>query len=210
MRTPLYVITPGAHIGYQGGRLRVRYPEPHSQIIDLPIRSLSSLTLFGPSSLSHHTLDTLLRLSIACHFFSANGRFIGRICPVINDSPKFTPEVLELSRNVESALLLGKWFAQKKLHAMLGLTEAIAKNSVPQDTACLKDQVGRLKGALAQLSEAPLSIEEIRGIEGRLTKMHYQVLNAGFKKHRDIFTIARRTRRPPQGPHLPSSRPLGS
>jgi len=199
MRTPLYIVTPGASISYSNGRLRISFADSSIEESDLAVRSISSIVIYGPASFSPHTLELLLRLNITCNIFSVNGRFIGKISPSESSLPKLTTKILSLHNNPISATKIAKMFVLKKLYAMLHLTEVVFKNADPQHLEGLKNQINLSHSTINDLKQRDFNIEEMRGIEGRMTKLHYQVINLAIKKSQEFFSLNSRIRRPPVG-----------
>lgn len=202
---PLYIVTPGATISYQDARLIVSYKEdldnaPTPQ--NFPIRRISSIIIYGASNFTPHTLDTVLRLGIPCHFFSATGRFIGRICPSYEVS-EFSPlQIHNLVNDKKRRSVIGAQIVRRKFEAIIQLNDQIIKNlSSVKDNSILKEiyrHQAMVHNSINQITSMNLSIEIIMGHEGGITREHYSKLSLAIRKHTNYFSITKRSKRPPK------------
>ncbi len=128
MRFPVYVTTPGAHLSYVNGRLQVKYPEPESKVVDLPIRKISSIFLYGPSSYTPHFLEISLRLHISHQIFSSSGRYIGTISKGYLQNASINQAVWQVRDNLSSRNRIAGWILAEKLSAMRKLLTSAPPN----------------------------------------------------------------------------------
>jgi CRISPR-associated endonuclease Cas2 len=117
-KQPLLILTPLASITYSQSRLRIINKENPSIKNDYPIRKISSVSVYAPSSLTAYALNILLRLKIPCHFFSYYGKFLGRIC---SSDSRYEKSVLILGshkHNMEVRLDIAKYLMSKKARCL--------------------------------------------------------------------------------------------
>ena len=200
MRKPLYIISPGARLSYHSGRLNIQIPTTDNQYAShsYPVRTISSIVIYGPSSFSPTTLEVLLRLKVACHVFSSSGRFIAHLSGADNPSPIKAARYALLARSNRGSQGMGCLLVREKIKAMMQFARTLDRNYPERAPSLVIESIALWQQLCRSLDALESSIEQMRGIEGCATRAHYKIMNAAVLRERALFCFLNRSRRPPR------------
>jgi CRISPR-associated protein Cas1 len=192
----LYLTQQGTQLCKDHGRFVVQFPEDDP--VEIPIKEVEQVCLFGSIHLSTAVMATCLQKHIPVVFLSQTGSYKGHLWSA--ECPQFAIEAAQYQRFADSqfqmemaqAIVQGKlWNSRQfllKLNRRHGLeTVAAAAAGIQRDLA-----------AVAQLSLELENLDSLRGYEGTAAARYFPALGQ-LLKHPD-FTLTQRTRRPPTDP----------
>lgn len=190
-QTILYICEPGAVLARRGQRLLVR--KDSRLLLEIPLREIATVALFGPVQVTTQALGLLFRHGIGLAFLSLQGQFRGRLAPALNSNAAVRLSQYEAARDPVRQLALARPLVQAKLAQCVRLIAAYRKN---YPDAALAQAQQALAG-FARQAQAAGSLQQLLGCEGRAARIYFQAL---ARLNRSGLAFAGRRRRPPADP----------
>jgi len=193
---PLHVVTPGARIGKKGDTLRITTPE--GEETQVPLISVSDVSIFGPASLSTPAINALLRQGANIAWFSTGGWFLGL---ATNASLR--------SAHVREAQYRASFDEARRLHIARELVEAkirnqrtlLRRNWRKESTEADRAEVLRQLKRLAKRAPHARDISQLLGLEGEAAAVYFRHFHAMLTREAPMpFDFTTRNRRPPRDP----------
>lgn len=194
----LFVTTPNAYLFRDHENLVVSVD--HTEKLRVPIHHLGSVVVFGAMSVSTGTLQACAEAGVGLSFLSEHGRFIARIEGAPNGSAEIRRAQFAAHADPAKALALARYFVLGKLHnARQLLLRAARETDVAADQAALRAAAANHETAIRYLDRTP-DLDSVRGREGDAARTYFGAFAAMVKRHRDVFGLTERSRRPPRDP----------
>jgi CRISPR-associated protein Cas1 len=182
---PMYVGTPGARVGRDGGRVVVTHHD--DKLGDRRLIDLSQLVVFGNVSVSTQLVRELMSRDIPICYFSAGGWFSG----MTHGLPSKNVELRRKQALLSDQVQLG--IAARMVEAkILNSRTLLRRNAFPRD-----DQVLREMKRLAIRAGRVPDAEQLLGVEGAAAKFYFSRFASMLKVNDVSFDFAGRNRRPP-------------
>jgi CRISP-associated protein Cas1 len=187
----LYITEPGV-------TLRVKHQQFHvlqqkQLLFKIPVTQVENIILLGYCHLSHGAVQTALFRKIPIIYYSAQGYFQGGLH--IRNQPKVTYLVQQIKRQENPNIIRqqAETIIRAKLHNSRILLMRLNRRNFNEIT----ERANRkLKTIIASL-DATISLEGLRGYEGKGANIYFQGLSPLFKGK---FNFTKRTLRPPTDP----------
>ena len=191
----LYVMQQGTYLHKQQGRFVVRPPQ--GEPLEIPIREVERVLLFGSVQVSTAAMSTCTELGIPVMLLSQLGDYKGHIWSA--ESPDLVVEIAQFERRQEMsfkttisrAIVRGKLLNSKQL--LLRLRREDSDPAVLGAILRLTDTIS----ALDELADA-LTLEQIRGYEGFGAAQYFPALNHLIRN--PGFSLPKRAFHPPPDP----------
>ena len=185
----LYVVKHGAVLGISGGLLTVKYPDKTEDVF--PKNTIEGIAVFSKVTITTACIEFCLMNNINVGFFSLNGRYYGRLTPVVNTN--VTNLRKQIARSTDESYILE--IARRIIHAKISNQLVVANrysSNVP-DLMEIKNEVKRLKRKVVNAE----SINQLIGFEGLASKYYFQALSEVIDND---FAFNGRNRRPAVDP----------
>lgn len=137
----LYVVKHGAVLGISGGLLTVKYPDKTEDAF--PKNTIEGIAVFSKVTLTTTCIEFCLMNGISVGFFSLNGRYYGRLTPVLNTNAANLRKQIDLSADEAFILKIARKIIHAKIHNQLVVANRYS-NNVP-DLLETKNEVRRLR-----------------------------------------------------------------
>jgi CRISP-associated protein Cas1 len=191
----LYVMQQGTYLQKEQGRFVLKPPQ--GEVLEIPIREVDRILLFGNVQLSTAVIGSCLQLKIPVLFLSQMGDYKGHLWS--DESPDLVVETAQFERQKEmafkvavaGAMVRGKLMNSKQL--LLRLKRDDSHPAVMGAILRLLDTVRAMDG-LANT----LTLEQIRGYEGFGAAQYFAALN--YLIRNEGFSLPKRAFHPPPDP----------
>ncbi len=191
----LYVMQQGTYLHKQQGRFVVRPPQ--GEPLEIPIREVERVLLFGSVQVSTAAMSTCTELGIPVMLLSQLGDYKGHVWSA--ESPDLVVEIAQFERRQEmafkvaisGAIVRGKLLNSKQL--LLRLRREDSDPAVLGAILRLTDTIA----ALDRLADT-LTLEQIRGYEGFGAAQYFAALNHLIRN--PGFSLPQRAFHPPPDP----------
>ncbi len=187
-----YVLEQNTTVRLEGERLIV---ERKKQVLHaLHIFKLSQIIVVGNVSLTPPVVFRLLRDGIDTVFMSRNGKYLGRLQPLMSKNITLRCEQFDRLRDEEFSLKMARSFVEGKLANMRATLMRINRN---RENARLGKEIGKIKKISNRVSKAD-NLNSLRGFEGQGSAVYFEGFSRGFIT--EEITFKKRVRRPPTDP----------
>lgn len=184
---PLYVTTPGAHVGKRGERLEVGL---HRETVEsVRLIDVSQLAVFGNVNISTPLVRELMQRDIPICWFSAGGWFAG----IAEGLPSKNVELRRRQAAVSDAVELA--VATRIVEAkVLNARTLLRRNGRPRSEGVLRE-LKRFAGCAMRCDD----VATLLGVEGAAAKAYFSLFTSMLKTSEGAtFDFAQRNRRPPK------------
>lgn len=192
----LYVQTQGAYLHLHLDTVRV---EVEGQVrLQVPIHHLGGVIVFGNVLLSPILLQRFAEEGRSVAWFSASGRFVGRLAGPTSGNVLLRRAQHEVLSDPERTLDVARWIVTGKIRnsrqvLLRGMRDL--GNRVP----AIEQAVHELQRLLHELEQAS-TLDAVRGLEGRAAYLYFSAFGHLIRGEDGTFTWQGRTRRPPRDP----------
>ncbi len=189
----LYVTTPEAYLTKDG--LNVVILVDQKEIFRIPILNIEGIVTFGYMGASPGLMKLCMDNGVSLAFMSPQGRFIGRIQGGTHGNVLLRKKQYALSEDEGIALHLSKLFIAGKIYNSRNILKRfIRDNGMDEEVELAAKQLEwSRKNAMATLS-----IDLLRGEEGRAANVYFGVLDRLILHQKNDFQFNGRSRRPPK------------
>ncbi len=195
---PLYVATPGARVGKTGETLTITTPEEAKT--EVPIATVSDVSLFGPVSITTPALHSLLRNGITVAWYSTGGWFVGLASGEGGRSAHVREAQYRAAFDDARCLAIARGIVDAKIRNQRTL---LRRNWRPEKGVEEKDAaLARLKRLYERTPHAG-SMGELLGMEGEAAAIYFRLFDrmlADAGNDALSFSFSGRNRRPPEDP----------
>lgn len=188
----VYVVEQGAVLAREGNHLVVRREGRARRV--LHVFRLEQLLIFGNVMLTPAARTLLLSRGVDTAFFSARGRYLGRLSPPLGKNVVLRREQFRRAEDPAFCLETARALVAGKVANCRALLLRLNRSREGLD---LSGHVLTLRTLLERI-EGARSVESLRGYEGRATACYFE----GFARGLLVPWVAfeRRVRRPPTDP----------
>jgi len=193
----LYVTVQGAYVHLDNETVRIE--ADGKSVARIPLHHLSSLVMFGNVLVSPQLLAKCAKEGRSVAYFDINGRFSCRIeGPVsgnilLRHAQYKAYETLTVKVDIARNIVAGKIRNTRTLQR-----RSARESDCKEEADRLKANADRATEMLRRLERVD-TLDEIRGIEGKVAREHFEVFPLMIKKQlRTDFEFTGRNRRPPR------------
>lgn len=191
----LYVTTPESYLALDGENIVVRREDVET--IRIPLHNLENIVTFGYTGASPALMGACANRNISLCFLTGNGRFQARVV-----GPEYGNVLLRkqqyrfsddpgISLRIAQNIISGKLFNTRWI-----LQRAIRDHEMRVDIERLQHACSLLQKSLTDVQDT-LSLEELRGVEGKAAAVYFGVFNELILQQKNDFYFQERSRRPP-------------
>ena len=188
----IYLIEPGTSIYKQYQRFVIHVPEKDR--LEIPIREVEKILIFGNINLSTPVINACLKSQIGVLFLSSSAQYRGHLWSA--EATNFNTEVLQLNRqqdekfqlNVSKAIVFGKLTNSKQL---------LLRFNRKRKVAAVKQAILGITRDLEAVASVD-NLDSLRGYEGIGAARYFPAI--GNLITNPEFSFAQRNRQPPTDP----------
>ena len=197
----LYVATEGAHLRKDGENAVVEVDD--AERLRVPLHKLGSIAPFGRVVVSTGLMRAAMEAGITIAHFDEHGRFLARIEGPVSGNVLLRRDQFRANENEQaSAKLAAAIVAAKANNQRSVLQRSLRDHGDGYDAGAslaiqnIVDNLGRSGRACLK----PLSLDEVRGIEGEAARGYFSVFDNLIRSNEPSFRFVTRSRRPPLDP----------
>lgn len=164
----IYIRQQGAMVRKRGGRLLIEVKD--AQPVELLLKDLEGVSLFGSVQISTQALTILLERAIPVSLYTRNGRRKGRLSPARDPRVHLRLAQFLAYSHPEHRLRLARSFVETKLEAAIDLLRGYSRNYTHPDLA---SGLAALQDAQSRLPAAQ-SPAELMGLEGAAAARYFR------------------------------------
>ena len=187
----LYIVERGASIKVKHQQFQIYCQQ--KLLFKVPVKEIDNIILIGYCHLSHGVVQTALFRDLPIAYYSAQGYFQGSLRSKFQPQVDYTKEQVLKAENVSLVREQAEIIVRSKLHNSRILLMRINRRR-PNDVT--QKAIRELKKIINCLNTS-LSLESLRGYEGKGASIYFQGLGALFQGE---IKFAGRSSRPPKDP----------
>ncbi len=195
LQNTLYVTTQGAYLAKEGESVIVRVEDEVK--LRVPIHGIGSIVCFGRVSCSPYLMAFCGAREVSIGFLSEHGRFLARVEGPTTGNVLLRREQYRRTDKPEGAADVARNMVIGKIaNARRVLLRALREREGTTNGSSLEAAANRLGQYLRKLKQ-PVSLEELRGIEGEASKSYFLAFDDLVTAQKEDFYFRGRNRRPP-------------
>ncbi|MDP8236126.1 MAG: type I-C CRISPR-associated endonuclease Cas1c [Candidatus Erginobacter occultus] len=192
----LFVTTQGAYLFKEGESVVVSVDREVK--LRVPVIGLDGIVCFGNVLCSPFLLGFCAEKNVTISFLSENGRFLARVVGPVSGNVLLRREQYRRSENPEACAEIARAIVVGKVaNCRMVLQRAVRDHGANDGSNRISQMADRVGQHLRKL-QRPLSLEEIRGLEGDASRSYFSVFDSMITSHSEDFYFKFRNRRPPQ------------
>lgn len=187
----IYIKEQGAYIKKADRRIKVE--KNGRELADIPLHTISSLSVMGNVQITTQTLHMLMKEGIDVSFFTYSGNYVGQIAAESSKNIFLRFAQYESYQNIETRMQLAKTIVRNKVNNQMEIIRQFNWKGAEYDYT--KD-ITQMQNHLMSLDEKTTS-NEIMGVEGICSAVYFTCYGHMFKCR---VKFDGRNRRPPKDP----------
>lgn len=192
----LYLTQQGSKLTKDHGRFVIQLPT--CVAIEVPVREVEQVLLFGNIHLTTPAIATCLHYQIPVVFLSQQGSYKGHLWSAENEDYRAEAAQFEQFEEGRLQLAIAREIVRGKLWNSKQLLLKRNRDRHNPIVAAAIAGINRDLIAVEQLADAPTDLERLRGYEGTAAARYFPALGQLITS--PDFTLTQRTRRPPTDP----------
>ena len=169
----------------------------------VPIHLLGSIVCFGTTGISPPLMGYCAERGVCISFLNRNGRFLARVEGPVSGNVLLrrtqyrTADDEKGTSTLASSVIVGKLFNQRVV-----VRRALRdhRNDMPDEVGLQLEMCERRLTDAMRRANQPLSVDELRGIEGEAAQAYYEIFDNLILNDHSAFEFPCRSRRPPLDP----------
>jgi CRISP-associated protein Cas1 len=191
----LYVSTQGIYL-HQEGETVVACLN-HTEVLRLPIHTLSGIVCFGQVACSPPLLGLCGERRVHVSFLSERGKFLARVTGPVSGNVLLRREQVRWAEDPARTCGIARNVVLGKLVNSRSVLQRAARDHGASDE--LSQAIHRIADVIRRVRRAT-ETDTLRGLEGEAANYYFSVFNDMIRSQRDSFSMASRNRRPPLDP----------
>jgi len=191
----LYVMTESCYLTLDGQNIVIQDGE--KMLGRFPLHTLENIVCFTYKGASPALMGACAERKIGMSFFSPRGAFLARIVGKEYGNVLLRKEQYRISDEENRSIGYAKnMIAGKVFNSRWSIERTLRDHAYRVDAGKLKQISDTLYGTLPKI-DGTLSVDELRGIEGKAAEQYFSVLNDMILNQKEDFFFTTRNRRPP-------------
>ncbi|RKJ48136.1 type I-C CRISPR-associated endonuclease Cas1 [bacterium 1XD42-54] len=191
----LYVMTESCYLTLDGENIVIQDGE--KMLGRFPLHTLENIVCFTYKGASPALMGACAERKIGMSFFSPRGAFLARIVGKDYGNVLLRKEQYRISDDENRSIGYAKnMIAGKVFNSRWSIERTLRDHAYRVDAGKLKQISDTLYGTLPKI-DGTLSVDELRGIEGKAAEQYFSVLNDMILNQKEDFFFTTRNRRPP-------------
>ena len=194
----LYVTTPETYLALDNENVAIWKGD--TCVGKVPLNALESIEYFGHKGVSPALIGACSDKGIGLNFYKQNGAFRARIALREEGRQLARRELYRTADNADRSAAASKGFiAGKLVNSKRVLERARRDHPLSVDGELMAGCTKELSLLIGKLDD-PLTIEQLRGVEGAAAKCYFKAFGQLILVEREHFAFEKRSRRPPKDP----------
>ncbi len=191
----LFVTQPLAYLARDGENIVVQ--KEGRDIGRIPIHNLEGVVSFGYTGASPALMRLCAQRGVELSFFDEYGRFQARVCGEQGGNVLLRRTQYRWADDREHSVALVRGFLTGKLvNSFAVMDRGLRDHRGAIDAQAVAAARDQLRSLAKQLAKAD-TVDSLRGIEGKASKVYFDALDHLILANKDFFFMRRRSRRPP-------------
>lgn len=191
----LYVMTESCYLTLDGQNIVIQDGE--KMLGRFPLHTLENIVCFTYKGASPALMGACAERKIGMSFFSPRGAFLARIVGKDYGNVLLRKEQYRISDDENRSIGYARnMIAGKVFNSRWSIERTLRDHAYRVDAGKLKQISDTLYGTLPKI-DGTLSVDELRGIEGKAAEQYFSVLNDMILNQKEDFFFTTRNRRPP-------------
>ena len=195
----LFVTIQGAYLSKEGETVAVKVNR--KTLAQFPVHTLDGIVCFGQVSCSPFLMGFCAERDVSISFLTEYGRYLAKVQGPVSGNVLLRREQYrradesDRSSDIARSLIIGKISNSRTI-----LQRAIRDHSDRLDGDAVQKAADELAALLKSLRDSRMSMDSIRGIEGRAGHVYFSVFDHLITAQKTDFVFNGRSRRPPLDP----------
>lgn len=192
----LFVTTQGAYLGKEGETVAVRVNGKN--LAQFPVHTLGGIVCFGQVSCSPFLMGFCAERDVSISFLTERGRYLAKVQGPVSGNVLLRREQYRQAESAASSAGIARALTIGKIaNCRTILQRALRDHGIKMDVAAVRKAADELAGLLKSLRDESLTMDSIRGFEGRAGHVYFSVFDHLITTQKADFYFQGRNRRPP-------------
>lgn len=194
----LFILSEDSYLALEGENVLVLRGEATAG--RFPLHTLEGILSFSYKGASPALMGACAKRNIALAFHTPRGKFLARACGVSNGNVLLRRTQYRTANDPSACCHVARSFICGKLYNSRWVLErATRDHGLRLDVPALKAASKQLQELMQKAAEC-ISMEELRGLEGKGATIYFQSMNQLVLQQQETFQMHGRSRRPPLDP----------
>lgn len=198
LRNVLYITNPNSYLSRDGESVTVRVDQ--KEVGRIPIHNLEGIVCFGYMGASPALMELCHNHDVGISFVSPYGKYMARVGGKVSGNVLLRKKQYAVSDNVEESAKFAKNFILGKLLNCRSVLLRFSRDYPAAVDSAFQAQFDSLSDGILELRDNDLPLNELRGIEGMLSKYYFSCFDDLILSRDPVFSFQGRSRRPPLDP----------
>lgn len=190
----LYITQPEAYLGKDGENIVVS--REGERDFRYPLHNIEAIVYFGYPGISPALLGSCMERGITISFLTEYNRFLGRIEGGVSGNVLLRRRQYRMADEIASHLVCSKYTVLAKVFNMRSVLQRGLRDHPDKMSKSFPAVIEELAKCKQMLDECK-SLDDIRGVEGSLTRKYFEILDDLILDQKADFYFKNRNRRPP-------------
>lgn len=195
LRNVLYVTNPKSYLSKDGESVTVSVDG--KEVGRIPIHNLEGIVCFGFMGASPGLMELCTSNEVGLSFVSPYGKYLARVGGKVSGNVLLRKRQYFLSDDEEKSAALAKYFIMGKLLNCRSVLQRLTRDYPERVDSEFKKYFSDLSDGIRRLKSEDFSLNELRGLEGMLSKFYFSCFDYLILSNDTDFYFEGRSRRPP-------------
>ncbi len=198
LRNVLYVTNPDSYLSRDGESVTIRVEQ--KEIARIPIHNLEGIVCFGYMGASLALMELCHENDVGMSFVSPYGKYLARVGGKVSGNVLLRKKQYSVSDDADESAKVAKNFILGKLLNCRSVLLRFSRDYPEGVDRDFQERLDRLSNGIIRLRESCLPLNELRGMEGLLSKYYFACFDDLILSRDPVFSFSGRSRRPPLDP----------
>lgn len=195
LRNVLYITNPKTYLSRDGESVTVNVEK--KEIARVPIHNLEGIVCFGFMGASPSLMELCCTNDVGLSFISPYGKFLARVGGKVSGNVLLRKTQYLLSDEADESARLAKYFVLGKLMNCRSVLQRFSRDYPSAVDVAFRNNFSKLTDGIARIKSEYLPLNELRGMEGMLSKFYFSCFDDLILSRDAAFSFDVRSRRPP-------------
>lgn len=195
LRNVLYVTNLQSYLSRDGENVVITVE--NTILARVLIHNLEGIVCFGFMGASPGLMTLCCERDVGMSFVSPYGKFLARVGGGVSGNVLLRKKQYVLSDDEEGAAKIAEWIILGKLANCRSVLLRFSRDHAEMVSADFQKNLVRITEGIEQLRESQLTLNELRGMEGMLSRHYFSVFDDLILSCEGDFSFECRSRRPP-------------
>lgn len=195
LRNVLYVTNPSSYLSCEGESICVSVE--HHVVARVPLLNLEGVVCFGFMGVSPSLMDMCTSHNVSLCFISPYGKYLGRVCGRVSGNVLLRKKQYSVSDEEALCVEVARNFILGKILNYRYVLQRFLRDHPDAGSSEVKNALEMLSDGVIDLRAGKFTLNELRGIEGRLSRVYFDCFDELILSSEPEFSFTGRSRRPP-------------